>query len=50
MRLGGDGNLLGPFPTRPRRMRKSTYEQLRRAAETAEGSAYESLRAMLRSI
>jgi len=37
MRLDGSANLAGPFPRKPKRMRWSTYERLRR--EEAEASA-----------
>jgi hypothetical protein len=36
MRLGGSGNLLDPFPGRPRGMHRRTYDGLRAAALAAE--------------
>jgi hypothetical protein len=36
VRLGGSGNLLDPFPKRPRGMHRRTYDRLQAAAITAE--------------
>ena len=35
MRLGGDADLLKPFPPRPRQMHRRTFHRLRARAEAA---------------
>jgi len=46
--LGGTGNMLEPFPPKPRHMRWKTYQQLRRRAERAHAVSLGFVAAWLR--
>ncbi len=43
MRLGGSGNLLDPFPERPRCMRRAKYERLRERARVTQAQGLRTL-------